>query len=223
VKELQRASGFIQPDGGFTYACLQLRPAGAVFQQNLNWSWENSPFEGTTELKGLKILVMLVSNWDNKDSRDRRRGSNVGVLQTGREGKRILHYYVTDWGQSLGSWGRFYGRTQWDCARFRAQTPDFIKGARDGYVNFGFGGQHTSDFRSGITVRDVQWLMQKLGHVTDAQLHAGLAASGATPEEEECFAQALRERIEMLRRIAEGAGQRRGASIHLTAETGVIQ
>jgi len=69
-------------------------------------------------------------------------------------------------------------------------------------VRFGYQGQHTEDFKSRIGVEDVQWLMQYLGRITDAQIRAGLLASGATREEEQCFTRALRDRIEQLRNIA---------------------
>ena len=32
-----------------------------------SWAWNDNPFVGTRELNGLKILMMLLSNWDNKD------------------------------------------------------------------------------------------------------------------------------------------------------------
>ena len=45
------------------------------------WAWHDNPFVGTHELNGLKILMMLVSNWDNKDVRDVARGSNTAIFE----------------------------------------------------------------------------------------------------------------------------------------------
>jgi hypothetical protein len=45
-------------------------------------------------------------------------------------------------------------------------------------------------------VADVQWLLQYLGKITDAQLRIGLEASGASPEETASYARSLRQRIQ---------------------------
>ena len=45
------------------------------------WAWHDNPFVGTPELNGLKILMMLMSNWDNKDVRDVARGSNTAIFE----------------------------------------------------------------------------------------------------------------------------------------------
>jgi hypothetical protein len=45
-------------------------------------------------------------------------------------------------------------------------------------------------------VADVQWLMQYLGKITDAQLRLGLEASGSSPEETASYARSLRQRIQ---------------------------
>ena len=204
VGPLKRASGFIQADGSFTYAAFErIEPKGRFMPDK--WTWNNSPFRGSQEFNALKIVVMLVSNWDNKDARDEGKGSNTSVLACGEESALQRVYFVNDWGQSLGRWGYggMFGRqSAWNCADFSTQTPAFIDGVRGNNVQFGYVGQHTDDFKTGITVDDVRWLMKYLGRITDAQVRSGLVSSGATREEEECFAKALRSRIEQLGRIA---------------------
>lgn len=196
VPPLGRASGFIKPDGSFTWASFEKIEPGAKFVGT--WSWNDPPFKGTPELNGLKILVMLFSNWDNKDSRDIGKGSNTSILQFA-DGRQVL--FVNDWGQSLGSWGRFFGRAHWNCPAYVEQTPSFTAGVKSGLVQFGFGGEHTGDFKNDIRVDDVRWLMKYLGRITDAQIRIGLRAAGASRKDEECFTGALRNRIEQLRRI----------------------
>ncbi|HYO83770.1 MAG TPA: hypothetical protein VES20_20375 [Bryobacteraceae bacterium] len=192
---LRRASGFLRADGAFTWAGLERRDPSVKFLKNVTWNWND--FD-SREVKGLRIVTMLVSNWDNKDGRNGRLGPNTGVLQT--PVNRVA--FVTDWGQSLGAWGRFrFQRSNWNCGDFAAQTPRFVRGVRNGVVSFGYQGQHTNDFTAGITIEDVKWLMQWLGQITDAQLRVGLLASGATADEEVCFAKALRQRIEALRGV----------------------
>jgi hypothetical protein len=47
-------------------------------------------------------------------------------------------------------------------------------------------------------------LMQYLGRITDAQIRTGLLVSGASREEQDCFAGAIRKRIERLRQVGGG-------------------
>lgn len=196
VGPLKRASGFIQPDGSFTYASFEKVEPGSTFLGS--WSYIDPALKNTKELKGLKILVMLFSNWDNKDSRNETKGSNTSILQL-RNGRRV--YFVNDWGQSFGAWGRMFGRENWRCGPYENQTRYFITGVKDNFVQFGYGGEHTNDFRTDITVDDVRWLMTYLGRITDTQIHSGFKAAGASPDEVDCFSRALRGRIEQLRKI----------------------
>jgi hypothetical protein len=196
VPVLKRASGFIKRDGTFTWAAFEKVEPNARFAGS--WSWVDNPFLDRPELKGLKILVMLFSNWDNKDSRNVRKGSNTSILEFA-DGRRV--YFVNDWGQSFGSWGRMFGRDNWNCETYRSQTTSFVLRGSGDLVRFGYGGQHTDDFKRDIRVADVRWLMQYLGRVTDAQIRVGLKFAGASEREETCFAGALRDRIEQLRRI----------------------
>ena len=196
VPPLKRAGGFIKPDGSFTWASFEKIEPGARFIGS--WSWIDSPYKGTRELNGLKVLMMLFSNWDNKDSRDLKKGSNTSTIELS-DGRRFQ--FVNDWGQSLGAWGRFLGRQHWNCQSYADQTPMFVAGVKEGLVQFGFGGEHTADFKNDIRVADVLWLMNYLGRITDAQIRVGLRAGGASKDEEECFTRSIRARIEQLRRI----------------------
>jgi hypothetical protein len=60
--------------------------------------WTANPFLGTREFKALKIVMMLISNWDNKDGRERRSGSNTEITQRQVGGRIRLIYQVSDWG-----------------------------------------------------------------------------------------------------------------------------
>lgn len=205
LQKLSRAAGFVKADGSFSYASFERIDPAAKFLEKEEWTWNKSSFAGTRELNGLKILVMLVSDWDNKDGREGS-GSNTSVLECRSGGSKQRVYFVNDWGQTMGGWGRtgrFKTHTPWNCAEYRQQTDDFVAGVEGHLVTFGYLGKHTEDFKEGITVEDVGWLMQYLGRITDAQIRLGLLSSGASKEEEDCFTSALRNRIEQLRKIAE--------------------
>ncbi|MDP8979963.1 MAG: hypothetical protein M3O35_05155 [Acidobacteriota bacterium] len=202
VHGLKRAAGFIQPDGSFSNGSFERRH-GNQKELTQDWAWNRNPFLGTKEFQGLKVLVMLLSNWDNKDARNRWTGSNTGIAQRQHEGRIQLIYRVKDWGQVLGAWGTDQRPKGWDCAAYTAQTKSFLTGREGQYLRFGFTGQHTDDFKNDITVDNVRWLMGYLGRITDTQIQDGLKASGATPEEAACLGPQLRERINLLRHAAE--------------------
>ena len=194
VGPLARARAFVRPDGTFHDARFKrhAEKAVATFEGEDSWSWVQNPFLGTKELNGLKIIVMLVSNWDNKDVRDIKRGSNTAVHQQPDGDAR---YLITDWGASMGKWGGYLTREKWDCKGFQQQTPNFLRGITGKTLAWGYSGQHTEDFSGGIPADDLRWLLQYLGRITNDQLRIGLDASGATPEENECFTTNIRARI----------------------------
>ena len=216
---LTRAAACVDKDGGFVDGRFELDDPDVekLFEEH-SWSWIDNPFVGTPELAGLKIILMLISNWDNKDQRDVARGSNTAIYVTRvSRWKREAQYLIVDWGGSMGKWGgTIVTRGRWDAAGFAAQTPQFVTGVAGGFIQFGYTGQRTADARSGIRVEDVQWLCRYLGRVTDDQLRAALAASGATAEENASFTASLRDRIQQLQRTAAvpapGSGLQIGAT-----------
>jgi hypothetical protein len=204
--ELSRAQACLDLLGRFSDARFEIEePDHVLMFEEHSWAWNDNPFVGTHELNGLKILMMLLSNWDNKDVRDVVRGSNTAIFECRLPGGTLeARYLIIDWGGTLGRWGStLVTRGRWDCDAFRAQTPQLVTGVSEGLVQWGYTGQRTLDAARDIRVQDVRWLLRYLGRVQDHQLRDGLLASGATAEETECFTAALRERIEILRVVAE--------------------
>ena len=62
---LTRARSLVAGDGSFTDARFELedRSVRMLFDEH-SWAWNDNPFVGTRQLDGLKIVVMLLSNWD---------------------------------------------------------------------------------------------------------------------------------------------------------------
>src|SRR5215212_10130746 len=177
---LSRAASCLDKDGCFAGARFELDdPAVEKLFDEHSWSWTDNPFVGTPELAGLKVILMLLSNWDNKDQRDVARGSNTAiyVVRVSRW-KREAQYLIVDWGGSMGRWGNtVVTRGRWDAGGFAAQTPQFVTGVAQDYVQFGYTGQRTGDARANISVADVKWLSRFLGRITDGQLRDALNAS----------------------------------------------
>jgi hypothetical protein len=197
--DLRRARHFIGADGGFDGGRFQLRSQHPEFLKDVSWAWDQNPFLGTHQLQGLKILVMLVSCWDDKDLHQASKlGSNVGIF---RDGDRYL-FFVDDWGRSMGHTGNRLHRSTWNAADYLKQTPGFVTGAKDGQIEFKYKGQNTGVIRNGISVSDVRWLLTYLDRVTDAQIRAGLLSGGASPDQCDLFGFALRTRIKELQTVA---------------------
>ncbi len=214
--ELKRAKPYIDEEGRAQGGRFQLRTKTPEYMDGYSWAWLDNPFTGTPQMNGLRIMMMLVSNWDDKDIVDddehgvglryhelilaMKQGTNNAIERA--DGR--YRFFVDDWGASLGHWGKYMERDKWDCAAFLHESPKFVRGVDDGQVKFGFKGLHTKNLATGIRVSDVRWLMQYLGRVTDEQLRAGLLASGATPDEASCYTKALRMRIGELERVGAG-------------------
>jgi hypothetical protein len=207
VGKISSAAKYIDRNnrGRFTEARFELRDPNEHVLPTSNWSLIDNPFLGTPQLHALKVMMMLLSNWDVKDARSSD-GPNTALVEIAREdGKKELHYIVDDWGASMGKWGDFFSRSKWNCKGFESQTPSFIQGVdENGSVGFGFSGKRTGDMVRGIKVDDIRWLMRYLGQISDDQIRSGLEASGATAEELTCFSNALRGRINRLQAVAAG-------------------
>ena len=206
---LTRARTCIGEDCRFREARFELedRSVRMLFGEH-SWAWDDNPFVGTPQLSGLKIVTMILSNWDTKDRRDVGRGSNTAIFEyrTSRFG-REARYLITDWGGAMGRWGtNVISRGRWDPDGFETQTAQFITGVReDGIVQFGYVGQRTADVAYDIPVAHVAWFHERARHLTEPLLREALLASGATEEEAARFARALRDRIGQLGKIAKTA------------------
>jgi hypothetical protein len=202
VKDRQRTKQVIDRDGRFREGCFELDEQGVIkhFDEQ-SWAWNDNPFVGTHELNGLKIVMMLLSNWDNKDVRDVARGSNTAIFEYPIGHKKWeARYLIIDWGAALGSWGSsILSRGRWNAAAFAGQNSQFILGTDGDDILWGYKGQRTDDAVRQISKDDVRWLYDVLGGISDEQLAAGIRASGGTESEITDFTKAIRERLERLR------------------------
>ena len=199
VAGLDRAKKYVGSDGTFQDARFEKRDKSITkLSDEQSWRYDENPFLGTKELNGLKIMVMLVSNWDSKDQHQAGKGSNTKIFVVRTRAVTEHRYVVSDWGGTMGKWGGVLKRGKWDCEGYLDQSDDFVKGLKNGEVEWGYSGQHTDSIKDGIPVAHVRWLLGYLGKLTDMQLRAALQASGATASDETCFARAVRMRISRL-------------------------
>jgi len=80
--------------GTFEDVRLEARPASE--KRVGEWKWKQNPFAGKREFQGLKIMMLLLENWDIKDS-------NNEIIQV--KGTNRLRYVVSDLGATFGKTG----------------------------------------------------------------------------------------------------------------------
>lgn len=212
VTGLARARSCIDDAGRFADARFELedRRVRMLFDEH-SWAWDDNPFVGTPQLSGLKMVNMLLSNWDTKDRRDVARGSNTAIFEVRSGFGREARYLITDWGGAMGKWGsNIVSRGRWDAEGFAAQTPQFVTGVRDGWVNFGYQGQRTQEIARDITVEHVAWFHSFASRLKEPVLREALLACGASDEEAATFAGSLVDRI---RQLGEACGALKAAGL----------
>jgi hypothetical protein len=195
----RRTAKFIEPNGNFRQARFQKFdnesfhevPGGRLDLQDRSVN--------LTHLNGLRLTLLLVSNWDVK-------AANTAVFDIGGQ----QYATVADWGASLGDPGSpDAAKRKWNCPAFAARTEHWIDGVENGYIQFNYdqyAARHVNAISANIRVEDAKWWLQRMKHLSDAQLRAALAASGATAEEASCFAATLRKRLSMLQTVADSGG-----------------
>ena len=201
ISSLTRARDYVTGDGTFANARFELEDGSVrmLFNEH-SWSWDDNPFLGTPQLNGLKVVNMLLSNWDTKDRRDVSRGSNTAIFEHRVSPWRFeARYLISDWGGAMGRWGAtVVSRGRWDIGGFEAQTPGFVTGLVDGFVGFAYQGQRTPEIARDITVDDAARFYGYAERLTERAMRDGLTASGATDDEAMRFARALRDRIQQI-------------------------
>ena len=157
------------------------------------WLWDKNPFVGKREFQGLKVMMLLLNNWDIKDD-------NNGILHVVTpEGQSELHYIVSDLGATFGKIG---SGPLWALKRSRNNPEDyadskFVERIQKDRVSFHYGGKKQGTFED-ISVGDVQWIAGLLSRLSDQQISDAFRAANYTQEEVTTLTSAVRARINEL-------------------------
>ena len=159
------------------------------------WEWRQNPFTGTRELEGLKVLMVMLNNWDLKDE------NNV-IIHAPARGE--LRYAISDLGATFGKTGGL--GPLWRLTRSRNEPEDyadskFIDKVEDGYVDFHFTGVNKGVVEK-VRVEHARWVGQRLSRLTDGQLAAVFRSANYTPAETRLLTRVVRARIEQLASLA---------------------
>jgi len=177
----------IEGKGDFENVRLEARPESV--KRTGNWMWENNPFMDKPEFKALKILMIMINNWDMKDDNNEILASRGDT--TGGE----LRYIISDLGGSFGKTGGFFSRSRNEPGDY--QKSEFIKKVNGDKIDFNYSGKNQKLFEN-LTVADAQWLANWLKRLSDDQIKDAFRAANYTPEEVDTLAAAVRARAEML-------------------------
>lgn len=178
----------IEGKGDFENVRLEARPKNV--KRAGNWMWENNPFLNTPEFKGLKILMVMLNNWDMKDD-------NNEILATRGDttGEGQLRYIISDLGASFGKTGGFFSRSRNEPSDYA--KAEFIKKVNGDVIDFSYSGKNQKLFE-GLTVADAAWLSPWLKRLSDDQIKDAFRAANYTPEEIDSLTAAFRARANAL-------------------------
>ena len=178
----------IEGKGEFENVRLEARPAN--IKRSGNWMWENNPFMNTPEFKGLKILMVMINNWDMKDD-----NNEILAMRGDTTGEGELRYIISDLGASFGKTGGFLSRNRNNPDSY--QKSDFIKKVNGDVIDFNYGGKNQKLFEN-LTVADAAWLSTWLKRLSDEQIKDAFRAANYTAEEVDTLAAAFRARANAL-------------------------
>jgi hypothetical protein len=188
----------------------RFEPRREELKRGPTWGWHKNPFEKTRELSGLKVLMILLNNFDAREA------NNRVIYADAPEGGREARYYVTDLGATLGRAGGLGGRRTKNSLEDFLSTK-FVRGVDDGVVEFDYDTRprglghlavlHPFYYRGevkkektmrGLPIEHVRWIGSLLAQLTDEQLRDAFRAASYDEATTEGYVRALRERISQI-------------------------
>jgi hypothetical protein len=213
LPKLSRGMDYVSRRGVVNGA--RFEPRRAHIQRGDTWDWMDNPFRDTQELSGLKVLMILLNNYDARKENNRIfHVTNVG------SGVNEAWHVVTDLGASLGRAGGLGGKRSKNSLGDYLST-QFVKGVHDdGSVQFDYdtrprglghfsvlyppyyrGEVKKEKAMRGIPVEHARWIGSLLSQLTDGQLREAFAAAGYKRGTTEGYVRALRQRINQLTQL----------------------
>jgi hypothetical protein len=181
----------IEGKGEFENVRLEARPDNV--KRTGNWQWESNKFLNTPELNGLKILMLMINNWDMKDD------NNEILASKDQPTGGKLRYIISDLGGSFGKTGGFFSRTRNEPDDYVKST--FIEKVNGNMIDFKYSGKNQKLF-AGLTISDAKWLSTLLKQLSDEQMKDAFRAANYTPQEVDQLATAFRARADALADVA---------------------
>ncbi|HKR23033.1 MAG TPA: hypothetical protein VJS17_10580 [Pyrinomonadaceae bacterium] len=194
----------------------RFEPKRKNISRGANWDWEVNPFLKTRELDGLKVLMVLLANYDTSLRNNRVLGTN-----NSETGELEARYVATDVGATLGKVGGLGGkRSKNTLEDFRSSK--FILGVENGLVKFDYDttpkkmGVFASIFKpsyrssqerkervmQNISVENARWIGSLLTELSDEQIRDAFRAANYDQKTMDGFVVVIRERINQLNNLS---------------------
>jgi hypothetical protein len=196
---LRRGQKLVAP-GGYVYGVRMKREDEKKVS---NWEWRRSPFTGTKELNGLRVVMAVMNNWDLKDA-------NNAVY---REGSEYV-YAVSDLGATFGTAGRSWPKDKSKGDLDSYQRSKFIGKVTDTTVSFRIPARpsfvflvnpkeyfqriHMESIGHDVPRQDVKWMGRLLIRLSPSQIRDAFRAAGYSPADVTAFAGIVEKRIQIL-------------------------
>jgi hypothetical protein len=153
------------------------------------WDWQDNPFVGTRELRGLVVLMVMITNWDLKTS-------NNTVYEQRHDGAApARRYVVKDLGESFGRSVRYLtlGKGN-DIGEFEREG--FIRRVDGDHVEFHYNPIILNlNVTRDITVDDVLWTCRRLAQLSERQWRDAFRAAGYSDEQGAAFASRMKQKV----------------------------
>ncbi len=209
LPKLSRGQKFVE--GNSIVRGARFEPRRSHLKRGEKWDWDKNPFAGTRELDGLKVIMILLNNFDA-------RAENNIVLNDQRANE--IRYVVSDLGATLGRAGGLGGtRTKNNLKDFLSTR--FVMGVEEnGAVEFDYDTRPTKlgmltivyppyykgevkkeKSMRGIPVEHARWIGSLLSQLTDEQLRDSFRAAHYDRATMEAYVRSFRERINQLTRL----------------------
>jgi hypothetical protein len=179
--------------GTFKNVRLEARPENV--ERLGNWHWKSNPFMGTNEFQGLKIMMVLLHNWDVVDVNN----TLLGVV--GKNGNEV-QYTVGDLGATFGRLGNNnfpviyrFGRSVGKPNQYAKSI--LIRDVKNGRLELSYKGKLREMFKD-ITVSQGRWLADLLLQLKDRQIDDAFRAANYSQSDIAVYRKALKAKIEEL-------------------------
>jgi len=175
--------------GTFNNVRLEARPDDV--HRGDQWNWGQTPFEGTREMQGLKLMMAFLNNWDMKSA------NNVIITDGNRR-----EYVISDLGATFGKTGSNSWPLFWRIGRSRNNPGDyaksrFVQGTTSRRVKVQFNGKNRSRMAD-FTFGDARWLANLLSQLSDDQIRDAFRAANYSQRDVNLLTSAVKNRIAQL-------------------------
>lgn len=214
LPKLSRGREYVGRDTRMVYGA-RFEPRRENVERGPEWGWNDNPFKDTRELNGLKVLMILLNNFDARPANNRifYVNNQAGVMEA--------RYTVSDLGATLGKADGLGGRRTKNNLKDFLSTR-FVTGTEDDgrTVEFDYDTRPTKlgvfsifyppyyrgevkkeKSMRGIPTEHARWIGSLLSQLSDEQLREAFRAAGYNSAIMEGYISALRDRINQLTRL----------------------